>query len=223
MAAKHGDIAGASEEFVVRAPRASQTWPNAVRTCSRNLSATFGPCLDSRKLAPLHQDYLYRAIGFSSLILLTGLALLAAWSRQQRLYDAVARSEQERQALIDQIESEKVRAYRLASHDYLTGIPNRMLLYDLASAELLRAKRSRNLHALMFFDLDKFKLINDTWAMVWGISCSRRSLRACGKPCANTTSLRAWATMKSAPPTGGCSEAGMAPFPPSVPGCSRWP
>jgi diguanylate cyclase (GGDEF)-like protein len=37
-----------------------------------------------------------------------------------------------------------------------------MLFYELAATELSRARRSRNLYALFFLDLDKFKLINDT-------------------------------------------------------------
>jgi diguanylate cyclase (GGDEF)-like protein/PAS domain S-box-containing protein len=49
-----------------------------------------------------------------------------------------------------------------ASHDPLTGLPNRTLLLDRLDHALARARRSKRTLALMFLDLDDFKLINDT-------------------------------------------------------------
>ena len=51
---------------------------------------------------------------------------------------------------------------RLATHDLLTGLPNRMLLNDRLQQALVAAKREQGHGALMFLDLDKFKQINDT-------------------------------------------------------------
>jgi diguanylate cyclase (GGDEF)-like protein len=70
-------------------------------------------------------------------------------------------SQQENVKLIGLLEQEKLRAMDLASHDYLTGIPNRRFFTELATNELKRARRSRNLYALLFLDLDRFKSIND--------------------------------------------------------------
>jgi diguanylate cyclase (GGDEF)-like protein/PAS domain S-box-containing protein len=50
----------------------------------------------------------------------------------------------------------------LAYHDPLTGLPNRVLFLDRLSQALSRAVRESRLVALLFLDLDQFKLINDT-------------------------------------------------------------
>ena len=48
-----------------------------------------------------------------------------------------------------------------ASHDALTGLPNRLLFSDRLSLAILHAQRHRELLAVMFLDLDHFKRIND--------------------------------------------------------------
>ena len=50
----------------------------------------------------------------------------------------------------------------LATHDPLTGLPNRTLIRDRIEQMLARSKRGRTPVAAIFIDLDNFKLINDT-------------------------------------------------------------
>lgn len=50
----------------------------------------------------------------------------------------------------------------LATHDVLTGLPNRKLILDRTEQLLARSRRHGTLPAAVFIDLDNFKLINDT-------------------------------------------------------------
>jgi len=51
---------------------------------------------------------------------------------------------------------------QLAFHDPLTGLPNRKLLLDYLSLNILQARRQRDKLAVFFIDLDRFKVINDS-------------------------------------------------------------
>ena len=50
----------------------------------------------------------------------------------------------------------------LATHDPLTGLPNRTLILDRVEQLLVRSRRSGTPTAALFIDLDNFKSINDT-------------------------------------------------------------
>jgi len=49
-----------------------------------------------------------------------------------------------------------------ATHDTLTGLPNRILLSDRLTMEIAHANRSKELVGILYLDLDRFKVINDT-------------------------------------------------------------
>ena len=57
---------------------------------------------------------------------------------------------------------------KMANYDELTGLPNRTLLKERLKMALLNAKRNDTQIAVIFFDLDRFKIINDTLGHVIG-------------------------------------------------------
>jgi len=55
-----------------------------------------------------------------------------------------------------------VRAVYLAQHDFLTDLPNRMLLSDRLTQAIALARRHGQRLAVLFLDLDRFKHVNDS-------------------------------------------------------------
>ncbi len=63
---------------------------------------------------------------------------------------------------ITQVRESQHRVEFLATHDDLTGLPNRTLFNDRLKLALARASRSKENLTVLFLDLDDFKIINDT-------------------------------------------------------------
>jgi diguanylate cyclase (GGDEF)-like protein/PAS domain S-box-containing protein len=53
------------------------------------------------------------------------------------------------------------RIFHMAHHDELTGLPNRLLIRERLERAIIGAERKRGSAALVFIDLDGFKLVND--------------------------------------------------------------
>ena len=62
----------------------------------------------------------------------------------------------------------EARILHQATHDTLTGLPNRALFHDLLNRAMIQAEREECLLAVVFLDLDGFKNINDTLGHDWG-------------------------------------------------------
>ncbi len=69
----------------------------------------------------------------------------------------------ERRRLHGQLAAARRDQEHLATHDPLTGLPNRALFRDRLSASLAQAARNGEKLAVLFIDLDRFKSVNDTY------------------------------------------------------------
>ncbi|MGH9888902.1 MAG: putative bifunctional diguanylate cyclase/phosphodiesterase, partial [bacterium] len=78
--------------------------------------------------------------------------------RVQQLLQEVADRKQAQAALRESEEQLRHQAF----HDALTGLPNRALLNDRLALALAHAHRNLSRLAVMFLDIDRFKLINDS-------------------------------------------------------------
>lgn len=66
------------------------------------------------------------------------------------------------QAVVETAETAIAEIAYLAEHDFLTGLPNRVLFTDRLTQSIAFAKRHGKTVALMYLDLDSFKQINDS-------------------------------------------------------------
>ncbi|MEA2118423.1 putative bifunctional diguanylate cyclase/phosphodiesterase [Halovibrio sp. HP20-50] len=100
----------------------------------------------------LARNYWQRA-GWTSGLLLIILAILGRLSLQLQ---------RERQRVMEERVLHAQQLEHLAFHDTLTDLPNRGFLSHLVTQAVKRGGRHGDAFALLFLDLDRFKLINDT-------------------------------------------------------------
>jgi diguanylate cyclase (GGDEF)-like protein len=70
--------------------------------------------------------------------------------------------ESARQSADEELEHRQRELAFLATHDALTGLPNRTLIVDRVGQLMMRARRDKTPLAALFIDLDNFKAINDS-------------------------------------------------------------
>jgi len=67
-----------------------------------------------------------------------------------------------RNRVLDEVDQLREYQYFIATHDALTGLPNRQLFEDRANKALAQAQRDPGTFAVGFIGLDHFKRVNDT-------------------------------------------------------------
>ena len=83
--------------------------------------------------------------------------------------------------ITDRKKAEETIAFQ-AFHDLLTGLPNRVLFKDRLDVAMTQAKRKAKRLGVMFIDIDRFKLVNDTYGHHEGdelLKCFAQRARSC--------------------------------------------
>lgn len=96
----------------------------------------------------------------ASLVIVTTLAVLAI-ALLTSILDA--RLEARTELLSSSLAKANAELTQLALHDGLTKLPNRLLLEDRISQNILKMQRNGGYFALLFMDLDGFKPVNDAF------------------------------------------------------------
>ncbi|MDP8985618.1 MAG: EAL domain-containing protein [Pseudomonadota bacterium] len=116
-------------------------------------AARFAPGSYCRGGVRLDNSWLAVTIGLFAL----GILVLTLIST---VYDAHLQSRTRTHAR--RLEAVNAELQHHATHDALTGLPNRVLFMDRLGREIVRAERDSGRFAVLVLDLDRFKLINDT-------------------------------------------------------------
>lgn len=74
----------------------------------------------------------------------------------------------EQRHLLEQLKEREQSLSQLALHDPLTGLANRALFSDRLDQAIARTQRTGEQLAVLFIDLDRFKLINDSFGHTFG-------------------------------------------------------
>ncbi len=89
-------------------------------------------------------------------------ALTRKWHDQQVLRRQVHSLEHMVSVRTMGLEAANNQLRHIATHDALTGLPNRVLLDDRLDQAIMHAERNRQQFAVLVLDLDRFKFINDS-------------------------------------------------------------
>jgi diguanylate cyclase (GGDEF)-like protein len=90
-------------------------------------------------------------------------ALSRKWQHERALEAHVESLQQVITARTEKLEAANLQLRHLATHDALTGLPNRVLLDDRLAQAIAHADRDAQPFAVLMLDLDRFKLINDSF------------------------------------------------------------
>jgi diguanylate cyclase (GGDEF)-like protein len=95
-------------------------------------------------------------------VLQCATALCRKWENDRLVRDQVLRLEEVITTRTRGLEAANQQLRHLATHDALTGLPNRVLLDDRLQQAIAHAERDGRSFAVLVCDLDRFKLINDS-------------------------------------------------------------
>lgn len=101
---------------------------------------------------------------FESLVYKKDKSMIWISENARKVYNAAGEL-QYYEGMVEDITERKLYESRIqhqANHDSLTGLPNRYLLYDRLQQNMLLCERNQTSLAVVFLDLDHFKIVNDS-------------------------------------------------------------
>lgn len=118
--------------------------------------------LDMTKVQQTKNNLLYI---FIIIFILLSLSIYYIYSKQYKSYinDLNNKLTDEINNKTREIQSQHDEMQKIATHDSLTGLPNRLLFLDRLEHGIEQASRHRNSLYVLFLDLDRFKEVNDTY------------------------------------------------------------
>jgi diguanylate cyclase (GGDEF)-like protein len=90
-------------------------------------------------------------------------ALTRKWQNERTLRQQVENLEEVVTARTHGLETANRQLRHLATHDILTGLPNRVLMDDRIGQCIAQADRQSQTFAVIVLDLDRFKMVNDSF------------------------------------------------------------
>jgi diguanylate cyclase (GGDEF)-like protein len=141
--------------------------PDCIKTETPLFSPTRGELVAILKIyaSPglYHQLLFDIGIRIAGVIAALLVVVLLAWMITARLLKALVKRERNLEQEVAERKSAEARLHQIAAYDQLTNLPNRYLLNTEFHNKLAEAARVKNSLAVLFFDLDNFKTINDIY------------------------------------------------------------
>jgi diguanylate cyclase (GGDEF)-like protein/PAS domain S-box-containing protein len=134
-------------------------WSNDVTKDPRSLTAQGKRGIASE--IGIHGTFVFPVVADGKTMGVLNFSSRQSREPEERLLDAIRVIGRQIGQFLRRKQGEEKLAY-LAQFDSLTGLPNRHLFRDRLMQAMARSKRSGNAMAVLFIDLDRFKLINDT-------------------------------------------------------------
>ena len=114
---------------------------------------------------PIFFQRLVKDVGFQLSLVVTAvlIIILIAWFLTNQLLKKLKDREKNLTVEILERKSAEEKLNKIATYDQLTNLPNRYLLHLEFNKKLEEAQRNDKMLAVLFFDLNHFKMINDIY------------------------------------------------------------
>ena len=135
-----------------------EAWEAAVHPDDRE---TYNACGEALQRGE-PQEMEYRLVGSDGVTRWVWERARPRFENGRRLVDGIVADVTERRRSADELIAAQARLAHLAYHDALTDLPNRLLFQEHLEQAIARAHRGNLAVAVLFVDLDDFKLVNDS-------------------------------------------------------------